>query len=239
MSTNTPAPQDSFPAADAPAKRTVSMSLPVVFSVTFGLVVVTALVAAGITTIAVKDDNASAAAAGTTTVTVREAPAYGTNPTTTTTTTAPDGGYKINQPVSMPNVVFTLKSATSPETVQIHSSDGYVTTAPKQNAKFILLQGEVENTGRSEVRSLYIVRPALWDSDYRLFRPMENFHSIQQNLDAAVNNEMPSNLQPGFSTTVHYLFEVPAKAAIEGASVEEDDDPRDEPWSMIVFPEKL
>lgn len=121
----------------------------------------------------------------------------------------------------------------------MHSSDGYVTTAPKQNAKFILLQGEVENTGRSEVRSLYIVRPALWDADYRLFRPMEDFHSIQQNLDAAVNNEMPNNLQPGFSTTVHYLFEVPTKAVIGGVSVEEYDDPRDEPWSMIVFPEKL
>ena len=186
-----------------------------IFTVTATAVAV-AVISVGATAAIVGGSDSVANRAPSTTA-VYEAPVGGTNPTVTTT--AEPEIDDIGDPVVNGSARLTVAEVTYPATVERYrSSDsaggGYVAVEPKPSATFVLVKTTLENAGRVGFSTNNGVQAAVMDMDQRFFKTVEKQYDIRLNFERAVADEHPDELQPGFSTTMYYLFEIPETAEV-------------------------
>ena len=232
MTTNEPNSPSEDSATPVKSGGTITMAKSAFFALLFGAVVVTAVVVGTLTAVVTSDSDDSATRS-TRSADSRSGGVTGTNSTATTTSEV--ALYEMNQPAINGSLKFSLLSAERvPSAVQYKSSDGnygFVSVSPKQNAKFILLKASIENVGRVGFDTQNAVNISVGDDQDRFFRTVEDNYSLELNFG---REELPDELQPGFSTDMYYLFEVPASATINVLAIADGDD-RAPKFSYIVL----
>lgn len=82
---------------------------------------------------------------------------------------------------------------------------------PRPGAKVIRVDTTVENVGQKSIdlTCSYPIANKIYDSNKRAFDTVDNLYDIPG------NPECNADLQPGFSSPMSYVYEVPADANIE------------------------
>lgn len=204
-------PPEGLPAGIA---ERASVSVRTLILSVMGTAAVVAFISVGATIeIAGGSDSPTKTAASSTTATY-ETPVGGTN--ATVTTTAEPEIASIGDPVVNGSAQLTVTEVTYPATVERYrsSESGYVAVEPKASAKFVLVETTLENVGSVGFNTENGVQAAVMDVDQRFFKTVEKKYDVRLNFERGISGEHPDELQPGFSTTMYYVFEVPESAEI-------------------------
>ncbi len=127
-------------------------------------------------------------------------------PPTRTTTEVPPSGV-VGQPVTNGGIKLTINSVSQP--ADIPRTDGDV--PPRSGAKIVRVDTTIENVGQKSIdlTCSYPVANKIYDSSKREFDTVDDLYKIPG------NPECNADLQPGFSSPMSYVYEVPVDANIE------------------------
>ena len=165
-----------------------------------------------------------------------ETPAANAEPSSTQQELAPS----IGEPSASDGVTITAHSAEFSPTVSrnltnYRAGSGYETyTAVEadQGGHFLILKTTVENTGRTamDLTCGYPINIVAVDDQDRIFNTTESLYEIEG------NPECNSQLQPGFSSDITYVFMVPEKANILGVMFQSTSSENSEDVGVIRIP---
>ena len=127
-------------------------------------------------------------------------------PTQTTHEVPPAGG--ISQTVVNGGITLTVDTVSQPPTIERNRKG---TVAPQPGAKFVQVETTIKNTGNKSVDLTcgYPIANKLWDAGKRQFDTVDALYELPGNPGCT------DNLQPGFSSKMSYVYEVPQDAVAE------------------------
>jgi Domain of unknown function (DUF4352) len=188
--------------ADEPEPPVVRRSLAIILTgVAFALgVVITSAIAALID----GSDNSRSTSSSTSTLPVQLS-LVPPGPRTTTYV-PPSGG--IGQPVVNGGVKLTVNSVSSPPVISRHYKGD---VSPRAGAKYVQVETLVENAGQKsmDLTCGYPLANKVYDTQKRQYDAVDDLYELPGN--PGCND----SLQPGFSSPMTYVYEVPQGAVIE------------------------
>lgn len=165
-----------------------------------------------------------------------EAPAITAEPSPTQQELAPS----IGEPSVSDGVTITAHSAEFTPTVSRNLSnyragsgyETYTAVEADQGGHFLILKTTVENTGRTamDLTCGYPIDIVAVDDQDRIFNATKSLYEIEG------NPECNSQLQPGFSSDITYVFMVPEKANILGVMFRSTSSKNSEDVGLIRIP---
>lgn len=159
-----------------------------------------------------------------------------------TTTTAPKvETFKVGEPATNGGVKLTVTSATNPPTIPMMTNsmrknsgyDVYDDIAPRPGGKFVRVDAMIENAGQvsMDLTCSWPIEVFAADAANRMFDPVDELYKLQG------TPECNENLQPGFSSPMTYVFEVPETADVRiFGFADTERDPQD-PTFVVITPQ--
>lgn len=137
-----------------------------------------------------------------------------------TTTTAPSPEYAVGQSVTNGGITLTVNEVSSPPSFQQVSNATdknseyaeFETVTPRTGGKFIRVDATVLNNTRAgiDLTCSWPVNALAVDMAGNNYKPVDDLYKLPGTPDC---NE---NLNPGFSSKMTWIFEVPASADVQG-----------------------
>ncbi|QLF84157.1 lipoprotein [Gordonia phage Pytheas] len=183
--------------------------------------VATAILAAALCSCGGSDNNTPATTSTTTATEVSSE--------TPTTSTAP-AFVEVGQPATHGGITLTVTKASSPDTYPVMEGsykknsgyDTYADTPPRTGGKLIRIDATVENNTAGSIDLTCSLPVVAYVSDgSRMFDPVDDLYKIQGTPDC---NE---DLNPGFSSDMTWIFEVPVDTPIKMFIFRDYDGPQD------------
>ncbi|MDV7136192.1 hypothetical protein [Williamsia muralis] len=159
-----------------------------------------------------------------------------------TTTTAPKvETFKIGEVATNGGVKLTVTSATNPPTIPMMTNsmrknsgyDVYGDVAPRAGGKFVRVDATVENVGQVSVdlTCSWPIEVFAADATNRMFDPVDELYKLQG------TPECNENLQPGFSSPMTYVFEVPESADVRIFGFADTKRDSEDPTFVVITPQ--
>lgn len=165
-----------------------------------------------------------------------DAPPAGSRSTTTevasetTATSAAPAFVEVGQPATHGGITLTVNKATSPATYPVMEGsykknsgyDTYADTPPRAGGKLIRIDATVKNNTAGSIDLTCSLPVVAYVSDgQRMFDPVDDLYKIEG------TPECNEDLNPGFSSEMTWVFEVPADTPIKMFLFSDYDGPQD------------